>query len=213
MLYNSVAGTVGAIVTCPLEVVKTRLQSSSSGFHVEVPKIAAEGHNTTQVTCKTVPPEHKRRICTASLQRGSQAQVMTFSGYGLHTSKSMNLVQCLRHIVKHEGTAALFKGLGPNLVGVAPSRAIYFCTYSQAKHFFNNSILPPDTPIVHVCSASAAGFVACTATNPIWFVKTRLQLDHTRFGHMTAAQCIRRIYAQTVSFLYFYNFFQKKILL
>lgn len=192
LVAGGVAGTVGAIVTCPLEVVKTRQQSSTSGFHVEVPKIAAEGHNT-QVTCKTVPPEHKRRICTASLQRGSQ--VMTFSGYGLQ-SKSMSLMQCLRHIVKHEGPAALFKGLGPNLVGVAPSRAIYFCTYSQAKHFFN-SVLPPDTPIVHVCSASAAGFVACTATNPIWFVKTRLQLDYNRFGHMTAAQCIRRIYAQS----------------
>ncbi|GFG31795.1 hypothetical protein Cfor_04232, partial [Coptotermes formosanus] len=38
-------------------------------------------------------------------------------------------------------------------------------------------------------------FVACTATNPIWFVKTRLQLDYARNGHrMTAAQCIRRIY-------------------
>lgn len=33
ILFNfSVGGTTGAIVTCPLEVVKTRLQSSNSGF-------------------------------------------------------------------------------------------------------------------------------------------------------------------------------------
>ena len=31
-IYFSVGGTAGAIVTCPLEVVKTRLQSSNSGF-------------------------------------------------------------------------------------------------------------------------------------------------------------------------------------
>lgn len=31
-LTCSVGGTMGAIVTCPLEVVKTRLQSSNSGF-------------------------------------------------------------------------------------------------------------------------------------------------------------------------------------
>jgi hypothetical protein len=61
-----------------------------------------------------------------------------------------------RHIVENEGPRALFKGLGPNLVGVAPSRAIYFCAYSQAKGFFN-SVLSPDTAIVHVCSASCAG--------------------------------------------------------
>ena len=32
LFYFSVGGTAGAIVTCPLEVVKTRLQSSNSGF-------------------------------------------------------------------------------------------------------------------------------------------------------------------------------------
>lgn len=175
--------------------MKTRLQSSNSGFQVELPKIAADSRNR-QLTCKTVHPEHKRRICTASLQRGPQ--VITFTGCGLHSSQSMNLVQCLKHIIKYEGPSALFKGLGPNLVGVAPSRAIYFCTYSQSKVFWN-SVLPPDTPIVHVCSAMIAGFAASTATNPIWFVKTRLQLDQKRAGTMTAGECIRRIYTQSVS--------------
>lgn len=61
-----------------------------------------------------------------------------------------------RHIVQTEGPKALFKGLGPNIVGVAPSRAIYFCTYSQAKAILNQHI-SPDTPIVHLSAASAAG--------------------------------------------------------
>lgn len=87
----------------------------------------------------------------------------------------------------------MFKGLGPNIVGVAPSRAIYFCTYSQAKAILNQNI-SPDTPIVHLSAASAAGFVSCTMTNPIWFVKTRLQLDGQ---NVTALQCIKRIYAKT----------------
>uniref|UniRef100_T1ID26 Mitochondrial carrier protein n=1 Tax=Rhodnius prolixus TaxID=13249 RepID=T1ID26_RHOPR len=45
--------------------------------------------------------------------------------------------------------------------------------------------------------AETNGFVACTATNPIWFVKTRLQLDHSSGQRLTAAQCIRRIYSQS----------------
>lgn len=61
-----------------------------------------------------------------------------------------------RHIVKTEGPKALFKGLVPNIVGVAPSRAIYFGAYAQSKKFFN-TVLNPDTPIVHVLSASFAG--------------------------------------------------------
>jgi solute carrier family 25 protein 33/36 len=62
-------------------------------------------------------------------------------------------------IVRDEGVRGLFKGLGPNLVGVAPSRAIYFWAYSTAKKNVNAS-LPKrnrDTPFVHVISASIAG--------------------------------------------------------
>lgn len=43
-------------------------------------------------------------------------------------------------------------------------------------------------------SASCAGFVAATATNPIWFVKTRLQLDHQRGEGMSVRQCVSNIY-------------------
>jgi len=106
---------------------------------------------------------------------------------------STGLYQCLKHIVQYEGPTALFKGLGPNLVGVAPSRAIYFYTYAQAKSFFNE-LLTPETPLVHICSAASAGFTASTATNPIWFVKTRLQIDHRQKGGLTTAQCIREVY-------------------
>lgn len=61
-----------------------------------------------------------------------------------------------RYIIENEGPRALFKGLGPNLVGVMPSRAIYFCSYQNAKGFFN-SVLNPDSALVHVCSAFCAG--------------------------------------------------------
>lgn len=54
------------------------------------------------------------------------------------SAKSVSILQCLRLIVQTEGSRALFKGLGPNIVGVAPSRAIYFCAYSQTKTFLNN---------------------------------------------------------------------------
>ncbi|KAG8325480.1 hypothetical protein J6590_066974 [Homalodisca vitripennis] len=152
-----VAGTMGAIVTCPLEVVKTRLQSSSSGFHVHkvcLPKIASpEGNN--HVTCKTIVSQ-RRRINTVTSRHATQFLAISHYDGGLPPNKSMGLIQYIRHIVQHEGPRALFKGLGPNLVGVAPSRAIYFCAYSQAKSFLN-SVLTPDTAIVHILSASCAG--------------------------------------------------------
>lgn len=46
-------------------------------------------------------------------------------------------------------------------------------------------------------SASCAGFVAATITNPIWFVKTRLQLDHHRGVGLPVRQCVANIYNQS----------------
>jgi len=196
LVAGGMAGTAGAVVTCPLEVVKTRLQSSSSGFHVCLPKIASPEGSSRHVTCKTIMPSHQRRRINTVTSRHA-TQMLAISTYGTPAPNTIGLLQCLRHIVQNEGPKALFKGLGPNLVGVAPSRAIYFCAYSQAKAFFN-TIISPDTAVVHILSASCAGFVACTATNPIWFVKTRLQLDYARSGgHLTAADCIKRIYKQS----------------
>ncbi|XP_060864423.1 mitochondrial carrier protein Rim2 [Metopolophium dirhodum] len=201
LVSGGLAGTTGAVVTCPLEVVKTRLQSSSSFGATRydyVPRIASEDSGGSRMTCKTISSLQRRRYNTLSSAGGrhSSTQILTFSqcGVGSQNTKSMGLLQCLRHIVKTEGPKALFKGLVPNIVGVAPSRAIYFGAYAQSKKFFN-TVLNPDTPIVHVLSASFAGFASCSATNPIWLVKTRLQLDLNKNGkRLTAGQCIRRIY-------------------
>lgn len=153
------------------------------------------------VTCKSFPtPEQRRSLCTSGSTRYacvalSHCTVSTPPGGGPHTHSTPGIYQCMRYIIQNEGPFALFKGLCPNLVGVAPSRAIYFCAYSKSKVAFN-TILPPDTPLVHVFSAFCAGFVACTLTNPIWFVKTRLQLDH-RTNRIGAIQCMKRIYCQS----------------
>ncbi|GAB1312290.1 Pyrimidine nucleotide transporter, mitochondrial [Madurella fahalii] len=84
----------------------------------------------------------------------------------------------LASVYRQEGPRALFKGLGPNLVGVIPARSINFFTYGNGKRLIaehlNNG---KDSAWVHLSAAALAGVVTSTATNPIWMVKTRLQLD------------------------------------
>ncbi|CAH4030168.1 mitochondrial carrier protein Rim2 [Pieris rapae] len=206
LVAGGVAGTAGAVVTCPLEVVKTRLQSSK-GVVIPPPPPPSSNTTSSKRVCSKIPKHQEakwgyRRTMGAMFAYSKQADRMLMSyNYQVQqcaragharTAQRMSLIQCIRYIVKNEGARALFKGLGPNIVGVAPSRAIYFCTYSQAKAILNQHI-PPDTPIVHLSAASAAGFVSCTMTNPIWFVKTRLQLDGQ---NITALECIKRIYAK-----------------
>uniref|UniRef100_A0A6I8NDZ6 Uncharacterized protein n=1 Tax=Ornithorhynchus anatinus TaxID=9258 RepID=A0A6I8NDZ6_ORNAN len=92
-------GTVGAILTCPLEVVKTRLQSSSVTLYI------------SEVQLNTV-------------NRASVGHVARVSPGPLH---------CLKLILEKEGPRWLFRGLGPNLVGVAPSRLIGFLASLNCK--------------------------------------------------------------------------------
>ena len=82
-----------------------------------------------------------------------------------------------RDIYREESLRALFKGLGPTLVGVVPARSINFFTYGNGKRIiadkFNNG---EENSWIHLSAAAFAGIVTGTATNPIWVVKTRLQL-------------------------------------
>uniref|UniRef100_A0A8B9W8M1 Solute carrier family 25 member 36 n=1 Tax=Bos mutus grunniens TaxID=30521 RepID=A0A8B9W8M1_BOSMU len=152
-------GTVGAILTCPLEVVKTRLQSSSVTLYI------------------------------------SEVQLSTMAGASVNRVVSPGPLHCLKVILEKEGPRSLFRGLGPNLVGVAPSRAIYFAAYSNCKEKLNG-LFDPDSTQVHMISAAMAGFTAITATNPIWLIKTRLQLDARNRGEkrMGAFECVRKVY-------------------
>lgn len=181
LLAGGIGGTVGAILTCPLEVVKTRLQSSTAKFH---PTFEVQASTLTPYIHTTQP------VSNFSIY----TNVGTTEAALQHAKRrSPELLLCLRQIIQTEGVQALFKGLGPNLVGVAPSRAIYFFSYANMKKYLN-SRTTPDTALVHICSAVSAGIASSTATNPIWFIKTRLQLDQKRDNSLTCSKCIKQVY-------------------
>ena len=79
---------------------------------------------------------------------------------------------------------------------MAPYRAIYFFAYANSKNAFKTILGTNDEPpILHICSAFIAGFTAVSITNPIWFVKTRLQLDETRRG-LSTFEVINKIFKE-----------------
>ncbi|KAK9470979.1 mitochondrial carrier domain-containing protein [Dipodascopsis tothii] len=146
-IAGGMGGMMGAIFTCPFDVVKTRLQSD---FY---------SSNSAQNTA-------------------AKAAVSGSRPFGAITRHFIETGHIIGDIYKNEGSRALFKGLGPNLVGVIPARSINFFTYSNSKALisekFNNG---NESSVVNLFAAAIAGVVTSTATNPIWLVKTRLQLD------------------------------------
>ncbi|KAK9479385.1 mitochondrial carrier domain-containing protein [Lipomyces japonicus] len=168
-------GMMGAIITCPFDVVKTRLQSD---FYKNQLKSGG----------------HLRNVVGSS----SSASIGHVRSIGLHFYET---IQIMTDVYRVEGGRALFKGLGPNLVGVIPARSINFFTYNTCKSAiarnFNNG---EEAAWVNLNAAAVAGITTSTATNPIWLVKTRLQLDKqksadggNRRQYRNSLDCVRQV--------------------
>ena len=152
---SSLGGMTSTILTSPLDVLKTRLQSD---FYQAQLRALHAAHPLPQKTTLTSLPR---------------------SAY-VHLRET---VQILGSIHQHEGFRALFRGLGANLIGVVPARAINFSVYGNGKRILNDRFNPEGRENVwsiHLAAAAIAGIATGTATNPIWLVKTRLQLDRNQ---------------------------------
>lgn len=80
-----------------------------------------------------------------------------------------------RNIARAEGFRGFFRGLFPTLIGILPARATYFWAYSTTKSSLSNRF--GESSIVHMLAAAAAGISSNTLTNPIWLMKSRVQLQ------------------------------------
>lgn len=135
-LHHFVAGWVGASLSCaalsPLEVIKTRLQSS----------MAAENR--------------------------------------------LSPMRLAKDILRAEGVLGFYRGLLPHLLGVGPSRALYFGAYNYGKRILGtgNGTQPGyglHGTSLHLSAAGVASIFSATLMSPVWVVKTRLQLQQTPF--------------------------------
>ncbi|KAK4531809.1 hypothetical protein CCYA_CCYA09G2666 [Cyanidiococcus yangmingshanensis] len=147
LLAGGFAGTFASTITCPLEVIKTKLQSISA------------------------------------VQNGG---------------KHATFISVTTNIARQEGFRGFFRGLLPTWIGILPARATYFWAYSTTKSVLSNVFGESDAR-THITSAAMAGIVSNALTNPIWMVKTRMQLDvggSNAFHYRGYGDACRRILAE-----------------
>lgn len=88
-------------------------------------------------------------------------------------------------ICRAEGAGSLYKGMAPNFIGSMFAWGLYMFGYNLARNSLTSAVELPDTPSkshsasINFVSAAAAGIISATLTNPIWLIKTRLQLQVT----------------------------------
>ncbi|KAK4490678.1 hypothetical protein RD792_001370 [Penstemon davidsonii] len=87
-----------------------------------------------------------------------------------------NTPHALFTIARTEGLRGLYGGFYPAVLGSTVSWGLYFYFYSKAKQRYLRS-REELSPVLHLASAAEAGGLVCFCTNPVWLVKTRLQLQ------------------------------------
>uniref|UniRef100_A0AC35TGG4 Mitochondrial carrier protein Rim2 n=1 Tax=Rhabditophanes sp. KR3021 TaxID=114890 RepID=A0AC35TGG4_9BILA len=202
MTSGGVAGIAGAVITSPLEIIKIRLQSTTglagnAAFneptklvHTTVPQTnLSQSSGILKFQCS--PTRHLLQSALKGQRLSpAQAQLTEIPFQKTTTNKyqfNLNIMSHLRHIYAQEGWRAMFKGLGPTIAAVAPSKAIYFVTYNGVKRTLTNNNLDPNSAIVHSLAAASGGFANIGVVNPIHVVKTRLQLNN---GKLSVLKCI-----------------------
>ncbi|KAM5471256.1 hypothetical protein MauCBS54593_003596 [Microsporum audouinii] len=156
LVAGATGGAITAVLTSPLDVLRTRLQS-----------------------------DFYRPVLSGSQAAGSQPlQPQIFRASRPMLSHIRETFQILFSIYHIEGWRGLFRGLGPNLTGVVPASAIKYYTYGNVKRIIGEShIFGPNSENAvgcHIISAVTAGITTGTLTSPIWVIKTRLQLDRSQ---------------------------------
>lgn len=181
-------GLLFLIVICAGEVVVSAVQFPSPRSNLVV-----------SITCKDQEEKtHKTPL------NGKQIQIINFLAGGIAGCISSSLTMPLevvktqlqsrigqgksplsvaRMILSTEGPKGMFKGLKPMIVGIIPTRGIYFWAYATSKSSLSSiknaagkEMLPVTSSLNHLISAFAAGITSNTITNPLWMVKTRFQI-------------------------------------
>lgn len=94
-------------------------------------------------------------------------------------------LDCFKKVVKTEGVKGLYKGIGPQLVGVAPEKAIKLVVNQLARQLFQNITGKEQLPIyLEALAGGCAGASQVVFTNPLEIVKIRLQIqgEALKFG-------------------------------
>lgn len=94
-------------------------------------------------------------------------------------------------IATQEGILALYRGLLPTLIGIAPYAALNFASYDMLKGFVYRELAWKEGAVTNLGIGSATGMFAATVCYPLDTVRRRMQMKDS--GYKSIADALLRI--------------------
>jgi hypothetical protein len=130
------AGGMAGVMTTPLDVVKTRIQtqqnevpSSSTTAPKPSPSLASSAKHSTSTASSKSSPYQSRPISTSSPST-------TLKAHGAATLDTSSVMTGLKIIYKTEGMAGWFRGVGPRAVWTSVQSGTMLVLYQTLLRYF-----------------------------------------------------------------------------
>lgn len=159
----SISGSTAAVVTTTSSSDAITRAEDAARRQKQLASFLAGGIAGALSATVTCPVEVVKTHLQAS-RGGSEVAIAARGPFGI-----------ARAIAQAEGIRGFFRGLAPTLVGILPARATYFWAYTTTKSGLSEKF--GENSFIHMASAAAAGISSNTLTNPIWVLKSRVQLQ------------------------------------
>lgn len=126
ILTGASAGGMAGVLTCPLDVVKTRVQTQQHGSPAAPPASAAPAARASMASGSSTLAQ-KRTIFTHAPTKANAAS---------STLDTSSVLQGLRMIYRSEGVAGLFRGVGPRAVWTSIQSGTMLFLYQRLLQLF-----------------------------------------------------------------------------
>ncbi|XP_062970895.1 mitochondrial glutamate carrier 2 [Cynocephalus volans] len=169
MLAGCGAGMCQVVVTCPMEMLKIQLQDAG--------RLAVRHQGLASATPSS------RSFTTGSVSA--------------HKHPSATLIA--RELLRTQGLAGLYMGLGATLLRDAPFSIIYFPLFANLNHLGLNELTGKASFAHSFASGCAAGSIAAVTVTPLDVLKTRIQTLKKGLGedvYSGIGDCARKLWTQ-----------------